>query len=114
MASPTAPAARIEVVRDTYFGTTIEDPYRWMEDWTSDEARAWLAEQMAYTQQMLDALPERDALLARIGELGGTTPELTELRMAGGRYFYLRREPGADVAKLVVRLAPDASERVLV
>ncbi|HEY0736960.1 MAG TPA: prolyl oligopeptidase family serine peptidase [Herpetosiphonaceae bacterium] len=114
MASPTAPAARIEVVRDTYFGTTIEDPYRWMEDWTSDEARAWLAAQMAYTQQMLDALPERDALLARISELGGTTPELTELRMAGGRYFYLRREPGADVARLVVRLSPDASERILV
>lgn len=114
MASPTAPTARIEVVRDTYFGTTIEDPYRWMEDWTSDEARAWLAEQMAYTQQMLDALPERDALLARIGELGGTTPELTDLRMAGGRYFYLRREPGADLAKLVVRLSPDAPEQMLV
>lgn len=109
-----APTARIEVVRDTYFGTTIEDPYRWMEDWTSDEARAWLAQQMAYTQEVLDALPERDALLTRIGELGGTTPELTELRMAGGRYFYLRRDPGADLARLVVRLSPDAPERILV
>lgn len=108
-----APTARIDVVRDTYFGTTIEDPYRWMEDWTSDEARAWLAEQMAYTQHALDALPERDALFARISQLGDASPDLSDLRMAGGRYFYLRREPGTDLAKLVARLSPDAPERVL-
>lgn len=108
-----SPTARIDVVRDTYFGTTIEDPYRWMEDWTSEEARAWLMEQATSTQRLLDRLPERDALFARISELGAVTPELIDLQMAGGRYFYLRREPGANLAQLVVRVAPDALERVL-
>jgi protease II len=35
-----APAARTEVVRDTYFGVTVEDPYRWLEDVASDEVRS--------------------------------------------------------------------------
>ena len=29
-AVPPAPVARVEVVKDTYFGETISDPYRWM------------------------------------------------------------------------------------
>jgi prolyl oligopeptidase len=106
--------ARIDVVRDTYFGVTLEDPYRWMEDWTSDEARAWLLEQAAAARKVLDALPERDALFARIAALGDAALDLTDVRMAGGRCFYLRREAGAALATLVVRLAPAAPERVLV
>src|SRR5438128_11559153 len=26
------PVARVDVVHDTYFGETLEDPYRWMEN----------------------------------------------------------------------------------
>ena len=33
------PAARTEVVHDTYFGETVDDPYRWMEN---DKDPAWL------------------------------------------------------------------------
>ena len=29
---PPAPVARIHVVQDTYFGETLSDPYRWMEN----------------------------------------------------------------------------------
>jgi prolyl oligopeptidase len=29
--TPPAPVARVEVVKDTYFGETVSDPYRWME-----------------------------------------------------------------------------------
>jgi hypothetical protein len=36
-----APIARTEVVRDTYFGVTVEDAYRWLEDAGSDEVRGW-------------------------------------------------------------------------
>jgi protease II len=36
-----APIARTEVVRDTSFGVTVEDAYRWLEDAGSDEVRGW-------------------------------------------------------------------------
>jgi Prolyl oligopeptidase, N-terminal beta-propeller domain len=33
------PVARVEVVKDTYFGETLDDPYRWMEN---DKDPGWL------------------------------------------------------------------------
>jgi prolyl oligopeptidase len=108
------PQARVEIVRQTYYGTTIEDPYRWMEDWQGEELQAWLKAQAAYAREYLDALPEHDALLARVSELSDTTPSLSSPRMVAGRTFYLRRDPGENLPKLVVRDGPDAPERVLV
>jgi prolyl oligopeptidase len=107
------PVARAEVVRDTYFGVTIEDPYRWLEDEESDEVRSWLDGQARYARSVLDALPHRKALLVRIAELRGGTPTLSAIRVAGGAVFYLRRDPDADLPALVVRERPDAPERVL-
>ena len=36
---PPAPVARVAVVKDTYFGETLSDPYRWMEN---DKDPDWL------------------------------------------------------------------------
>jgi len=36
-----APIARTEVVRDTYFGVTVQDADRWLEDAGGDEVRGW-------------------------------------------------------------------------
>ena len=35
------PVTRIETVEDEYHGRSVADPYRWLEDWGSDEVRAW-------------------------------------------------------------------------
>jgi prolyl oligopeptidase len=101
------PRARVAPVYDTYFGTTVEDPYRWLEDWQSGEAYTWLAAQAAFTRAFLDALPERASLLAHIAALDAAGPTVSHLRLAGERAFYMLG------AKLVVRAAPDAEERVL-
>lgn len=108
-----APRARVDVVRDTYFETTVEDPYRWMEDWEGDEARAWVRAQGAHARSVLEELPHRQPLLERIAELRGGVPRLEMPRMVGERTFCLRQDPGADLAALVVRDAPGAGERVL-
>jgi prolyl oligopeptidase len=59
------PIARVEVVRDIHFGTTLEDPYRWMEQ-EGQEFRRWLEGQTTYARSVLDALPRRASLLGRI------------------------------------------------
>ncbi|MEV2273403.1 hypothetical protein [Nonomuraea africana] len=64
------PIARVDVVRDTLHGITIEDAYRWMEV-GGEEFRHWLDGQARHARQELDALPHRPGLLARIRELGG-------------------------------------------
>jgi len=66
------PVARSESIRETYVGQTIEDPYRWMEDWQGAGARAWVAAQGEYARRLLDALPERATQLARLQELMGS------------------------------------------
>jgi prolyl oligopeptidase len=107
------PVARIDVVRDTYFGTTIEDPYRWMEDWQSEEFQSWIKAQAAYTRAYLDALPEREALLARIAELGDASANLSYFQVAGGHTFYLKRDIGESLPKLMVRIGATEPEKVL-
>ncbi|MDQ6694367.1 MAG: prolyl oligopeptidase family serine peptidase [Chloroflexota bacterium] len=110
----TQPIARVEIVRDTHFGTTIEDPYRWLEELQDDEARAWLQAQAAHTRAYLDALPERPALLADIETLGDAGSSLSHIAKAGGRTFYMRRDTGENLGKLVVRVGDEAPERVLI
>lgn len=105
------PVARIDVVRDTYFGTTIEDPYRWMENWKSEEFQVWVKEQAACTQAYLDALPGRDKLLAQLTELTNAGPALSYFQVMGERVFYLRRDPGENMAKLIVRLPDGQNEQ---
>jgi prolyl oligopeptidase len=99
----TQPVARVEVVRDNYYGTIIEDPYRWMEDMHSEEVQSWIRAQAEHTRAYLDALPERSALLQRITELDNVGTYCYGFTPAGSRIFYLRREPGEDLPKLVVR-----------
>ncbi|MHB1072793.1 MAG: prolyl oligopeptidase family serine peptidase [Gemmatimonadaceae bacterium] len=56
-------------VVDDYHGTTIADPYRWMESLESAETAAWVTAQNAVTFRYLESLPLREAFKARITEL---------------------------------------------
>lgn len=60
------PSARRADVVDDYFGTNVVDPYRWMEDLDSPELKQWVDTQNALAFRYLNALPQRDALKARI------------------------------------------------
>ena len=99
------PAARADVVHDTYFGETVDDPYRWMEN---DKDPAWLPflkAQNDYTRAVLDKLLGRDALLKRIQQLSGDTVQTNQLQRAGAKLFFQQRPLGADTFKLLVREA---------
>ncbi len=63
---PTAP--RGDVV-DTYHGVQVSDPYRWLEETDSPATQRWIAEQNELTRGVLDATPEREALVKRLTEL---------------------------------------------
>ena len=109
---PPAPVARVEIVRDTYFGETLSDPYRWMEN---DKDRDWLPflkEQNQHTRAVLDALPKRKALLARIQQLSGDMVLTSQVQRAGGVTFFQQRPSGAANYKLYVR--QEGRDRLLV
>jgi prolyl oligopeptidase len=109
---PPAPVARVEIVRDTYFGESLADPYRWMEN---DKDRDWLPflkGQNAHARAILDALPERSQLLARIQSLSGDAVLTRRVQRAGGRTFIQQRPKGAENFRLLVR--EGGRDRVLI
>lgn len=107
------PPAPVRAVVDTYHGVDVVDPYRWLEDPADPEAQAWIKAQARHADEVLQALPERDAILHELQALGQTTTFIGGLQRRGERLFYLRYVPGADAADLVTRTRIDDEPRVV-
>jgi len=54
---------------DDYFGTSVADPYRWLEDDASEATAAWVAAENAVTNDYLSQIPFRGAIRERLAEL---------------------------------------------
>src|SRR5229473_2950252 len=113
-ASATLPQTPIRDVNEEHFGTVVSDPYRWLEDTKSPEVIAWLKAQNDYTRSVLDGLPERSSLLARIHTLNDSGITVTGVRLEGRRVFYFKTSPGTNNRRLFVRSGFDGKERLLV
>jgi prolyl oligopeptidase len=109
---PPAPVARVAIVKDTYFGETLADPYRWMENDKDPEWLPFLKGQNAHARAVLDRIPGRDKLLRRIQQLSGDTGVTRRAHRIGGRLFFEQRPAGADNFKLFVR--ENGAVRVLI
>lgn len=98
---------------ETQFGERVEDPYRWMErsDRTADVSD-FIRQSSAHSVAELAALPGRAKLRERIAAGVQAGVRYGDLQAAGGRLFYRRTDPGAQHAKLVVRMA-DGTEHIL-
>ena len=59
---------KVDVV-DTYFGTTVADPYRWLEDDNAPEVAAWVAAENKVTFGYLDKISYRPQLKDRLTKL---------------------------------------------
>ena len=108
------PASRVEDVKDTLFGTEVADPYRWLEPGTTPEVRDWMTAQDELTRRKLAALPEREALRARLRELFYTDSQGVPVSR-GGRLFYMRRSGAQEkpVAYLREPASDGGAERIL-
>ncbi len=81
------PIARMDDVVEDYHGTPVADPYRWLEDATSPETRAWVAAQQRLTRAFLDEIPGRESIKTRLTELWDY-PRLSVPIKAGSQYFF--------------------------
>src|SRR5277367_3007081 len=108
------PNTPVREVTEEYFGTTVSDPYRWLEHTKDAEVVAWTKAQNDYTRSVLAKIPGRDELLTRIKALDNAGTVVGGLQVWGGRYFYFKTEPGFDNRKLYVRDSLQAPERLLV
>ena len=86
-----APLTRKSDHVDTYHGTKIADPYRWLEDDNSEETKAWVKAQNIVTDKYLASLPQREPVKKLYKELFNFEKFGTPFK-EGGRYFYTRND----------------------
>src|SRR5690606_23354391 len=82
------PETRKGDVVDTYFGTDIADPYRWLEDDRSEETEAWVEAQNKVTFAHLDAIPYRDQIKERLTTLWNYPKLSAPFKEGEYTYFY--------------------------
>ncbi|HAH25612.1 MAG TPA: S9 family peptidase [Prolixibacteraceae bacterium] len=75
-------------VKDTYFGTEVQDPYRWLEDDNSTETADWVKTENQLTFGYLSKLPFRDKIKNRLTELWDYPKYGAPFKEAGKYFFY--------------------------
>ncbi|MGI4743715.1 MAG: prolyl oligopeptidase family serine peptidase [Janthinobacterium lividum] len=65
----TYPQTRRDAHSDDYFGTTVADPYRWLEELDSPETKAWVSAENQVTFDYLSRIPFRDKVRDRLTKL---------------------------------------------
>lgn len=90
-------------VSDNYFGTTIADPYRWLEDDNSEETKKWVQQQNAVTGAYLSSIPFRERVKERLSVLWNY-PKYGAPRKEGN-YYYFSKNDGLQNQSIVYRQA---------
>jgi len=111
-AAPDYPAATRGSVVDTYHGTPVADPYRWLEDASSAATRDFVKAQNALATPWLEALPQRAAIRERLTR-NWNYERVGLPRQKGGRYFFVRNDGMQNQSVLYVASGLRDTPRVL-
>ena len=78
---------------DNFFGTKVEDPFRWLEDDVreSEEVRSWVEDQNEVTFKEIDQLPYRKQIEARLTKLWDYEKYGVPFKR-GDQYFYYKND----------------------
>lgn len=74
--------------KDDYFGVSVEDPYRWLEDDLSDDTKSWVVAQNEVTQDYLGQIPFREAIRKRLEDLWNYEKETAPYKEGDYTYYY--------------------------
>lgn len=104
------PESRKTETTDTYFGSTVKDPYRWLEDDRSAETAAWVKAENEVTYNYLSQIPFRDALKARVEKLWNY--EKISAPFKEGNYTYYTKNNGLQNQSVIYRKDASGKEEV--
>ncbi|WP_067477685.1 prolyl oligopeptidase family serine peptidase [Actinomadura hibisca] len=111
MNRPSYPPAPREDITEDLHGHPTDDPYRWLENRDDPGTRVWLAAEDDLFHEVVDALPGRERLRKRLGELLAAGSVGTPV-WRGGRRFFTRRSADQEHPVLYT-VDPDGGERAL-
>ncbi|SDW00388.1 prolyl oligopeptidase [Flavobacterium degerlachei] len=95
---------------DVYFGTNVNDPYRWLEDDRSAETAAWVKAENKVTYGYLEQIPFRDEMKNRMEKLWNY--EKIGAPSQEGKYTYYSKNDGLQNQSVVYRKDAAGKEEV--
>jgi prolyl oligopeptidase len=95
------PQTRKDNVTEEYFGTSVSDPYRWLEDDRSEETAAWVREQNNLTFSYLEKIPYRNEIKTRLEKLWNY--EKFTRPFKEGEYTYFSKNNGLQNQFVIYR-----------
>jgi prolyl oligopeptidase len=104
------PQAHKDATVDTYFGTAVPDPYRWLEDDRSAETSAWVTAENEVTFAYLNKIPYRDAIKDRMAKLWNY--ERISAPFTEGDYTYYSKNNGLQNQSVYYRRDKKGTEEV--
>ena len=105
------PVTKKDHVVDEIFGLTIEDPYRWLEDFTSEEAKAWVEEQNILTDQFLNN-PYQKSIKRDLEEIW-VSEQISIPYRKGEKTFYYLNDGLKQQSIFMMKACDDCEEEVL-
>lgn len=97
---------------DNYHGTTVADPYRWLEDANSAETKERVTAQNKLTQAYLAQIPQRAVIRERLTKLWNYE-RFSVPGKEGGQYFYTRNDGLQNQSVLFTQKSLGDTPRVL-
>ena len=98
------PTKKVDTV-NTYFGTVVPDPYRWLEDDRAADTKAWVQEENKVTQAYLSQITYRDAIHKRLEQLWNY--EKYSAPFKEGQYTYFYKNDGLQSQSVLWRQVGD-------
>lgn len=91
--------------KDIFFGTEVEDPYRWLEDDLSQETKNWVKEENEVTEDYLSQIPFREQIRKRLEHLWDY--EKVSAPFRSGDYIYFFKNDGLQNQSVLYRKKGD-------
>ena len=115
-ADPGPSAFLVNDVAETFFGTTVHDPYRALEDKDAAPVLAWMKAQDSHARSLLARIPGRAGLLEQMlkYDAAASARVVGATRVPGERWFYQRRGAEENQFKLYTRVGLVGAGRLLV
>jgi prolyl oligopeptidase len=98
---------------DTYFGIKISDPYRWLENDTADDTKAWVKQENKITFDYLSTIPFRSKIRSRLSEIWNFE-KMSAPYKKGKRYFYTSNNGTQNQSVLYTKSALDGPEKLVI
>jgi len=98
---------------DNYFGTAVADPYRWLENDTSAETKAWVRSEQDFTEAYLSKIPFRGKIMKRYKELLNYDKFFGAFK-AGDYIIYTKQEGLQNQSVYYIQKGLDGEPKVLI